>query len=648
MLQFTETKGNFRIAYKNYPFFYFSEENPIFSVGNALDKIRMFYGEYKIREKIKERITLNRYELLSQSPKRLVFKFLNESVSLIVKFEIHKDKLIIEPTGQNGEFNRFWVRIRANVDEAVYGCGAQYEDLNLRDKKIINWVQEEMLGEKSYFRQPTFLSSEQYFCHVDSPAYSEFNFKNDKYHELYIWEIPPRIIIGKYESLLSVVQNIASYFGIQPPLPDWVYDGIVLGIQGGKNVVNKKLERAKNNDLKVVGVWCQDWVGYLQTEFGKLVFYNWEYDKALYPDLLSYINSLNEKGIKFLGYINPFLNTDGNLYHEASKKNYIVKDEGGNDYFIKMGAFSPALLDITNPKTVKWIKSIIKENIINLGLDGWMTDYGEYLPPDAELFSGEDPKKYHNRYIVEWARIVYECLEESGKLNKILTFNRAGFSYFSKYVMLYWPGDQIVNWDPIEGLPTVITSGISCGLTGIGNYHFDIGGFSAHGEIKRSKELFMRWAEIACFSMMMRTHEGNKPDTNWQFDSDKETIQHLSKMVKIHTRLKPYLKELEKEYQLKGIPPMRACFLHYENDSKLQDLKHQYLLGRDLLIAPVLSPKKDKWKLYLPHDKWIHLWTSNKYKGGWIEVNSPMGKPPIFYLENSNFKELFKSLINME
>ncbi len=644
VLKYLETQIGFKIEYEHQEFFIHSRENPLIFLGMGSNKVRMYYGEFRIRDKISERTPLRSYELIFESEKEITVLLSEQNLSLQLSFKIEENRLIIIPTAKDPEINRFWLKINANAEEAVYGCGAQYSKFNLRGQAIKIWIQEEMLGEKSYFLQPTFISSECYYCHVETTAYTECNFQPQNYHEIYLWGIPEKIIIYKDENLLSVVSNLTKYLGFQPRFPDWVYDGIILGIQGGKEVVDKKLSIAEEFGIKVVGAWCQDWEGQVLSPYGKLVFYNWVYDKSLYPQLSRYIQSLNKRNVKFLGYINPFLNVEGNLYKIASEKNYCVKNQNGEDYYINMGAFAPALLDLTNPAAVKWIKTIIKENMIKIGLDGWMMDYGEYLPLDAALYSGEDPKLIHNKYAVDWIKIGYECLQETKYLDYHLIFTRAGYSHFSKYTMLYWPGDQIVNWSPIEGLPTVIPSGISCGMCGIGNYHFDIGGFSAHGEIKRSRELFMRWAEIAAFSMVMRTHEGNKPKDNWQFDSDEETLTHLARMVTIHINLKPYLKLLEMEYQDDGIPPIRACILHYERDLELKDMKYQYLLGRELLIAPVIEPSVFKWKVYLPDDSWIHLWSGDEFKQGWWEVEAPLGKPPVFYLKDSRFKKLFERL----
>jgi alpha-glucosidase len=327
---------------------------------------------------------------------------------------------------------------------------------------------------------------------------------------------------------------------------------------------------------------------------------------------------------------------------------YCVKNSQGEDYLITTTDFPSALLDLTNPEGVKWIKSIIKDNMINIGLDGWMADYGEYLPPDAILHSGISGEEFHNRYPAIWAKIQYETIKEENKLEEILYFHRSNYSHGSKYVMLYWPGDQTVDWSEESGLPCIIKCGMSLGLSGVGNYSFDIGGFLTTDSIKRNKEIFLRWIELGTFSLVMRTHEGNRPYDNWQFDSDDETLQIISKMVKIHKKLKPYLKFLESEYQETGIPPIRPCFLHYEDDKELYNLNYQYLLGRDMLIAPVYISGSSDMKIYFPDDIWIHLWSLDEYKKGYYTINCPIGKPPVFFRKSSQFIPLFRDLIHSE
>jgi len=375
------------------------------------------------------------------------------------------------------------------------------------------------------------------------------------------------------------------------------------------------------------------------------LIWNWEYDEDLYPDLPSYIKSLNGRGIKYLGYNNSMLAKGGEQYNDALNKDLCVKDKNGNQYKIITDTGEKSMLDLSNPNALLWFKEIIKENMIKIGLSGWMADYGEYLPIDTILYSGENPETFHNKYPVMFAKVNLEAIQEMGKEGEIVFFTRAGYSNVSRYTTSVWAGDQLIDWSLGDGLGTVIPAGISIGICGIGYYHFDIGGFHSIENYIRTKELFMRWTEASVFTMVMRTHESIKPFDNLQFDYDEETLEHFAKMIDIHVQLKPYLQSLSEEYQKSGISPFRGCFLHYENDPKLHNVKYQYMLGSELLVAPVIEPNQNTWKVYLPEDDWIHLWSGTEYQGGFIVVDAPLGKLPVFYRKNSKFSSLFENIV---
>jgi alpha-glucosidase len=208
----------------------------------------------------------------------------------------------------------------------------------------------------------------------------------------------------------------------------------------------------------------QDWVGKRITWFGKQLFWDWRYSQELYPDLPALIKELSHKNIKFLGYINCFLTTDGDLYKEASQKGYLVKDKTGAVRHIVTTAFPAGVIDLTNPQACRWIKDVIKKNMIDLGLNGWMADFGEYLETDTQLYSGESAELFHNTYSVQWAKVNYEAIKEAGKLVILYFFTRAGYTGTSQYSLLIWAGDQLVNWSKNDGLASVIPAGISSGF----------------------------------------------------------------------------------------------------------------------------------------------------------------------------------------
>jgi alpha-glucosidase len=370
VIKIEEIPSGFRLIYKEHLLIQHSSKNPCLYIGSGTGRFKSNYGHFKIKDKVQERLPLTDFEIVSQDPKKTIINLTTQSEKVNLIFEINGDFLIIKPTCTNPKINRFWLNIHAQESEAVFGCGEQFSEFNLRGKTVPLWVQENGLcrGDpkwltflmnllagvgghwySTYYPQPTFVSSLNYFCHVDTTAYAKFNFKNPEYHELHIWEIPDRIIIGKYNSALETVGKLSDFLGRQPRLPEWVFDGVWLGIQGGNEIVEQKIQQCVEKGVAVKAAWCQDWEGIRMRRFGKRLFWNWKYDNNLYPDLPSFIETLNAQGIRFLGYINSFLTVEENaeMYNEASAKGYCVKDQEGHDYIIKTGNGITALLDLT-------------------------------------------------------------------------------------------------------------------------------------------------------------------------------------------------------------------------------------------------------------------------------------------------------------
>lgn len=660
-MKFISRSKGFTLSHKGRIILDHSPESPAIYAGHGEGQYRFNYGLFKIRDsRLSIKACLD-FSIEENNDKKVVILF---DCGFILSMAEIEDRIHLETVQTNKELNRFKLIIPASETEHIYGCGEQYSKLDLRGQKVPIWVQEPGLGRgkdlitliaeikqgyggnafTTYFSQPTFVSSQNWYFHSEATAFSEFNFRSKHHHELMFWQLPEKIVIGSGTNAVENLSSLSSYLGRQNKPPEWVYNGMWIGMQGGRDVTAEKLQNALDAGVKTSAIWCQDWEGIRITSFGKQLFWDWKPDEKLYPDFKSYMEELSDKGIRYLGYINPFLAPEGPLYAEAKEKNYCVKNKDGEDYYVYITTFPAAMVDLTNPKAVTWIKKVIKENMIGNGLAGWMADFGEYVPADAILYSGINPEIYHNQYAADWAKVNYDAVKEAGKEKEITYFMRAGYTGSSKYSAMNWNGDQLVNWSRNQGFATIIPGSISMGFSGIGYTHSDLGGYTTIAWIKRSKKLFMRWAEVSAFTQTMRTHEGNRPDSNWQFNSDRETLSHLARMTDVYTRLRPYHEALSNEYQEKGIPPIRHPYIHYENDEILHNLKYQYMYGRDLLVAPVIKKGKKKWKVYLPSDKWIHLWSGKNFSGGWVVVDSPFGNPPVFYRIDSNFVKLFREI----
>ena len=665
MLNLIENEDEFKIKLNGRTLIKHSADSPFVYIGRGEAEYKMYRGNFDIENYLESRIPLKYFEIEKKKEDYLIKlkKCSEEKFSLELRAGLSGNKLKVEFIENNLDANRFWLRINAAKEEKIYGCGEQLSYFNLRGKNFPLWTSEPGVGRNkntyttwqadvkdkaggdyytTNYPQPTFISTEKYYCHLESTAYLDFNFKNEEFHELEVWEMPEYLLFETGDNYLELLEKLTAFFGRQPELPDWVYNGLILGIQGGTEFVLDKKDELKEKGLKLSALWCQDWEGVKHTSFGKRLNWNWEWDQDLYPELDQKINELKEEEIRFMGYINPYVLEGKSLYQQAVENDYLAYDSEGDIYLVDFGEFYCGVVDFTNPEAFNWYKEVIKEKLIEFGLDGWMADFGEYLPTDCVLSNGKSAEIMHNAWPAIWAKLNYEAVKEAGKLEETLYFMRAGFTGNQKYCTLMWAGDQSVNWSLDDGLASVIPAALSMGMSGCGLHHSDIGGYtSLHGNI-RSRELFMRWAEMAAFTPVMRTHEGNRPDENFQFYDDQKAIKHLRKMTDVYTKLKSYIKEAVKVNSERGVPVQRPLFLHYEDDEKTYDIKYQYLLGRDILVAPVYEEDKEEWELYLPDDNWVHFWTGKEYTGGEIKVKAPLGQPPVFYRKNSKYRELFE------
>lgn len=661
-MQIQVGKDTFQLISKEQLILNHSHEAPMIYAGLGRESVDMYRGNFKIEDYVEERYPLKLTQTeQTKSGCRLVFEDKLEAV-----VTVEKELCKIDFEQKDERINRFWFRVAAKSEEKCYGCGEQMSYFNLRGRHFPIWTSEPGVGRdkttyvtwrsdvenkaggdyyNTNFPQPTYVSTKHYYLHMDSTAYADFDFRNEKFHELQVWEVPRQIRIEAADTYAGIVEKLTGFFGRQPKLPDWVYNGLIIGVQGGNERSFGLLDKTLEKGIKVSGIWCQDWAGKRVTSFGKRLQWDWIYHKEMYPELPKKIQEVNEKNIRFLGYVNPYLVSDGVLYQEGKEKGYFATKSDGSDYLVDFGEFYCGVVDLTNPEAYNWFKDIIKKYTLDIGIDGWMADFGEYLPTDdIVLHNGRDAMIEHNHWPVLWAKCNYDAVSESGKLGEAVYFMRAGGAGTQKYCTLLWAGDQSVDFTLHDGLASVICGALSAGMMGCGLTHSDIGGYTSLFGNTRTKEVFLRWAEMAVFTPVMRTHEGNRPETNFQYYDDEDTMERLARLTDIYTMLAPYTKTLVQENADKGIPVQRPLFMEYEQDEKSYDIQYEYMFGSEMLVAPVYLAEKEEWQVYLPQDQWIHLWTGKEYGQGEVIVPAQLGNTPAFYRKGSAYTKLFEAI----
>lgn len=653
--------NGFELTINDTPVLRHTTESPSIFVGKGQERMDMYRGNFDIEDYVVERVALRHAAVDGDN----IVLSADEGQPPKLRLHIAQDTVRIETLDPS--INRFWLRTVAEKDECVWGGGEQMSYFNMRGRKFPLWTSEPGVGRDktteitfkadvsskaggdyyhTNYPQPTYISSRHYALHVETTAYSVFDFRRDTFHEIEAWAVPEHLEFFAADTFKNLVGQLSARFGRQPELPDWVYNGAIIGLKDGEQSF-ARLERIRAAGVKVSGLWCEDWVGLRHTSFGARLFWDWKANEERYPALRQKIAELADNNIRFLGYVNPYLCVDGSFFPEAEAKGYFAKNDAGETALVDFGEFDCGVVDFTNPDAMDWFaETIIGQNMLDFGLSGWMADFGEYLPIDIHLSNGVDAKLMHNAWPTIWAEVNAKAVASRGKIGETLFFMRAGFTGVQAHCPLLWGGDQSVDFTRHDGLVTVMSGALSSGLLGNAYHHSDIGGYTSLFGNVRTAELIMRWAEMGAFTPVMRTHEGNRPRDNLQIDQDEAVLKHFARMTSIYVYLAPYLKALSKEAAETGLPVQRPLFLHHEDDRRTYEIQDAYLYGAELLIAPVWQAGQNERTLYLPKGaEWVHVWSGATHDGGQeVTVAAPLGQPPVFFRKDAENAGLFAGI----
>ncbi len=575
-----------------------------------------------------------------------------------IHLTLRGDALVLALNARDPRFNRLRFSFLAEDDEHIFGGGEQFTHLDIRGRRLPMLSEEQGVGRgaqpitaganitagaggsdvTTYAPIPFFFTSAYRSFDSTQYAYQLWSFKGNAY-SVEIWEGALELTFNTASSFAALITAYTARTGRMSPLPDWAF-GTILGVQGGKDKVEQVLASALAAGNPVTAIWIQDWVGRRLTGFGSQLWWRWLPDEKAYPDFVRWVASLKARGVRVLGYTNPFLADEGPIFAEAKQKGYLVRNAQNQPYKIRTVGFPAYLVDLSNAEARTFLKNIIRKNILQTGMAGYMADFGEWLPWDAVMSTGERGAAWHNRYAVEWARLNRETIREAGLERQIVFFSRSGHVGSAAHSTLFWAGDQLVTFDEFDGLASAITGMLSGGVSGLTLNHSDIGGYTTiNNPLKnyhRSRELLLRWAEMAVFTPFFRNHEGNRPEKNYQVYNDERITREFAALGRVHLRLAPYLKQLMAEAAKTGLPLMRPLFLHYPADPITFGLRHQFMLGRDLIVAPVITEGATHGRVYLPAGGWIESSTGAMIRSaGWHEFSAPLGEVVAFVRADS-------------
>jgi alpha-glucosidase (family GH31 glycosyl hydrolase)/beta-glucosidase/6-phospho-beta-glucosidase/beta-galactosidase len=461
----------------------------------------------------------------------------------------------------------------SDADERFYGFGSPTWTTQHRGNSIPIWVTEQLLGrvteeDPSNFMElkghpydnqipiPFFMSSNGYGILLDTTYRSLFEMCTEDHPgswRLETWHNETSFYIFTGNNFTDLLKTYSAISGRPDMPPDWFFGPMNDAVRGEANV-QRVAKLIRDNNIPSTVIWTEDWLGIGSQQTGFRLSHDWDASDADYPNLSSMIDTLHNDGFKFLGYFSPFIpNPETTPGHndekwQAANDNtyFFLNPEGTMREMLVPPLIPPAGggLDLTKSEAVNWYKNYVRQ-AAQIGLDGAMVDFGEWVPFDAVFADGRTAPEVHNEYPLLWQkanREVWDSLVDDGTKDDYLFYVRSGYAGSQKYAPAFWAGDQNTNWDRLDGLASVITMGINLGLSGISYFGHDIGGYSSFDTPQvhdlpaqfasmlpsnmqselwdgvSSKELFLRWAAIGAYSPMMRTHHGSRYGQNWSFE----------------------------------------------------------------------------------------------------------------------------------
>jgi alpha-glucosidase (family GH31 glycosyl hydrolase) len=373
-----------------------------------------------------------------------------------------------------------------------------------------------------------------------------------------------------------------------------------------------------------------------------------------WPDPKHMVDELHARGLKVLLWQVPLVKTHPPPTSQARcdrdvmlRRGYAVREADGRPYRNRGWWFPRALLpDFTSPQARKWWLAKRRYLVEEVGIDGFKTDGGEHAwGDDLRYADGSRGDAGNNRYPVAYAGAYHQLLAELGRDG--ITFSRAGFTGSAAYPC-HWAGDEDSTW---EAFRASITAGLTAGASGIFFWGWDLAGFS--GEIPTA-ELYLRAAAMACFCPIMQYHseynhhrQPSRDRTPWNIQErtgDSRVVPIYRRFAQLREAMVPYLIEQARLAIETSRPLMRALFFEAPADPEIWNWPYQYLLGDDLLVAPVVQPGTQTWRIFLPAGKWVDAWTGSVHAGPTtVDRAVPLEEIPVYVRESKaqTLRQLF-------
>lgn len=460
------------------------------------------------------------------------------------------------------------------------------------------------------------------------------------------------------DSPAEILRSYVRATGLSPDVPDWV-----LGFWQCKLRYRNQeelLSVAREYKRRALPLSCIVIDFFAWTRQGE-----WRFDPKDWPDPEAMVAELAEMGVEVMVSIWPTVSASSIHYRQMTEEGLLLgtergipaiipfpdKDPFGAGFFTYYDAFNPAA------RAFHW--DLVRRNYLDKGIRHFWLDACEpemrpAHPENIRTALGNGAEMLCAYPLVHEAGY-REGLTQVGAADGVLLC-RSAWAGSQRHGVILWSGDVWSDW---AWFRAQIPAGLHAGMAGMGWWTTDIGGFyDGHGGSAAFRDLLVRWFEFGVFSPICRLHGFRVPDdipppapgepvtygqdtfniftdtggSNevWSFGPEVETV--LVELLGLRERLRPYLETVFATYAATGDPVMAPLFYHHPDQRDLFDRADAYMLGPDILVAPVLEAGATARPVALPAgEDWVHAWTGIAYSGGTTaDIDAPWGRIPVF------------------
>ncbi|MBC1273498.1 alpha-xylosidase [Listeria booriae] len=515
-------------------------------------------------------------------------------------------------------------RLDLGVGENIYGLGERFTNFVKNGQTVDIWNKDGgTSSDQSYKNVPFFVSNKGYGVFVNHPenvsfevgsehvSKNQFSVAGERLEYILIYGPSMEEILRKYTDLMG-----------KPALPPAWSFGLWLSTSFctdyNEETVNSFIDGMKDRDIPLDVFhfdcfWMKDFE-----------WCNFEWDKRVFPEPEKMLAKLKAKGLKICVWINPYIAQKSALFAEGKEHGYFIKNRDGSVWQWDLWQGGQAIVDFTNPDACAWYRAKLSA-LIDMGVDSFKTDFGERIPTDVQYFDGSDPEKMHNYYAYQYNEVVFDLLKEKKGEQEAVLFARSATAGSQKFPV-HWGGDCLSTY---SSMAESLRGGLSFMLSGFSFWSHDIGGF----EEGATPDIYKRWTQFGLLSSHSRYHGNVEYRVPWIFDE--EAVDVTRKFTKLKMRLMPYLFKQAVTAHKEGVPVMRPMVLAYTEDPAAATLDRQYMLGENLLVAPIFNDQGQA-EFYLPKGKWTNILTEQVYDGGqWVSEHHDYMSLPLLAKENS-------------